>query len=169
MLLQDAHGQILPSHSVSAGLDYPGVGPEHAHLHAFGRVEYGVVNDSRALAAKTEEAGVAGCIVPDLPLEEDAPLRDALEARGMALLPLGRINFEFSHRCRTKKGVSKGSHSLWPPEAIYLLGNLKIDLLYILWWQPRSLVLRRADWVIRYAVWQPWNRSMSGLDRGVLL
>lgn len=51
MLLQDDDGQILPSHSVSAGLDYPGVGPEHAHLGATGRASYGMVTDARALAA----------------------------------------------------------------------------------------------------------------------
>lgn len=51
MLLQDADGQILPSHSVSAGLDYPGVGPEHASLHQSGRVEYGLANDAAALRA----------------------------------------------------------------------------------------------------------------------
>ncbi len=51
MLLQDQDGQILPSHSVSAGLDYPGVGPEHAHLNACGRVRYVLVNDNEALNA----------------------------------------------------------------------------------------------------------------------
>ena len=51
MLLQDADGQILPSGSVSAGLDYPGVGPEHAFLDASGRVFYGLVNDAEALSA----------------------------------------------------------------------------------------------------------------------
>lgn len=51
MLLQDKDGQIQPSHSVSAGLDYPGVGPEHAHLHATGRVHYGMANDAGALHA----------------------------------------------------------------------------------------------------------------------
>jgi tryptophan synthase beta chain len=51
MLLQDADGQIQPSHSVSAGLDYPGVGPEHAALHKKGRAEYYMVTDSRALNA----------------------------------------------------------------------------------------------------------------------
>ena len=50
-LLQDADGQIQPSHSVSAGLDYPGVGPEHAFLHASGRAEYNVVYDGAALRA----------------------------------------------------------------------------------------------------------------------
>jgi tryptophan synthase beta chain len=51
MLLQNADGQILPSHSVSAGLDYPGVGPEHAALHKKGRAEYHTVADARALSA----------------------------------------------------------------------------------------------------------------------
>lgn len=51
MLLQDRDGQIEPSHSISAGLDYPGVGPEHAYLHKTGRVRYGLVKDANALAA----------------------------------------------------------------------------------------------------------------------
>jgi len=50
-LLQTPEGQILPSHSVAAGLDYPGVGPEHAHYHATGRVDYTVINDGQALNA----------------------------------------------------------------------------------------------------------------------
>jgi tryptophan synthase beta chain len=51
MLLQNADGQIEPSHSVSAGLDYPGVGPEHAWLHRSGRVEYHIATDASALRA----------------------------------------------------------------------------------------------------------------------
>ena len=51
MLLQTKDGQIEPSHSVSAGLDYPGVGPEHAYLSAIGRVHYGHANDAEALDA----------------------------------------------------------------------------------------------------------------------
>lgn len=51
MLLQTKDGQIEPSHSVSAGLDYPGVGPEHAYLNAIGRVRYGLANDAEALGA----------------------------------------------------------------------------------------------------------------------
>ena len=50
-LLQDADGQITDAHSVSAGLDYPGIGPEHAWLHEQGRVEYSAVTDSEALEA----------------------------------------------------------------------------------------------------------------------
>jgi tryptophan synthase beta chain len=50
-LLQDANGQIIETHSVSAGLDYPGVGPEHAYLKDIGRAEYVSVTDQEALAA----------------------------------------------------------------------------------------------------------------------
>ena len=50
-LLQDANGQITETHSISAGLDYPGVGPEHAHLHDIGRAEYVGITDGEALAA----------------------------------------------------------------------------------------------------------------------
>ncbi len=50
-VLQDDDGQIMETHSVSAGLDYPGVGPEHAYLHDSGRVEYVSRTDSEALAA----------------------------------------------------------------------------------------------------------------------
>jgi tryptophan synthase beta chain len=50
-LLQDANGQIVETHSVSAGLDYPGVGPEHAYLKDIGRAEYVGITDGEALAA----------------------------------------------------------------------------------------------------------------------
>ncbi|MNQ17353.1 Tryptophan synthase beta chain [compost metagenome] len=50
-LLQDDDGQIIDAHSISAGLDYPGIGPEHAWLHEIGRVEYTSVTDDEALAA----------------------------------------------------------------------------------------------------------------------
>ncbi len=50
-LLQDSDGQTLPTHSISAGLDYPGVGPEHAWLHETGRAEYRPVSDTEAMEA----------------------------------------------------------------------------------------------------------------------
>ena len=50
-LLQDEAGQVAPAHSVSAGLDYPGVGPEHAHLKDSGRAQYVSVTDAEALEA----------------------------------------------------------------------------------------------------------------------
>lgn len=50
-LLQDADGQIIEGHSISAGLDYPGIGPEHSWLHDIGRVEYVSITDAEALVA----------------------------------------------------------------------------------------------------------------------
>ena len=50
-VLSDAHGQILPAHSVSAGLDYPGVGPEHAFLKENGRAQYEMATNDEALEA----------------------------------------------------------------------------------------------------------------------
>ncbi|MDD5557856.1 MAG: tryptophan synthase subunit beta, partial [bacterium] len=51
LILQDRHGQILPTHSISAGLDYPGVGPEHSHLRRTGRVTYARATDREAVEA----------------------------------------------------------------------------------------------------------------------
>jgi tryptophan synthase beta chain len=51
LILQDADGQVRPTHSISAGLDYPGVGPEHAMLAATGRATYVAVSDDEAIAA----------------------------------------------------------------------------------------------------------------------
>ena len=50
-MLQDADGQIAEAHSISAGLDYPGIGPEHSWLKEIGRVRYDSVTDVEALAA----------------------------------------------------------------------------------------------------------------------
>ena len=64
-LLQDADGQILEAHSISAGLDYPGIGPEHAWLHDVGRVRYLTATDDEALEAFGLCARLEG-IVPAL-------------------------------------------------------------------------------------------------------
>ena len=64
-LLQDANGQITETHSVSAGLDYPGVGPEHAWLKDSGRAEYVPVNDDEALEAFHHCCRIEG-IIPAL-------------------------------------------------------------------------------------------------------
>ncbi len=65
MLLQDEDGQITEAHSISAGLDYPGIGPEHAWLHAIGRVEYQSSTDVEALDAFQMLCRVEG-IIPAL-------------------------------------------------------------------------------------------------------
>ena len=64
-LLQNPNGQIMETHSVSAGLDYPGVGPEHAWLHDLGRAEYVGITDDEALAAFHELCRIEG-IIPAL-------------------------------------------------------------------------------------------------------
>jgi tryptophan synthase beta chain len=64
-LLQDADGQISPAHSVSAGLDYPGVGPEHSWLRDAGRVRYDAVTDEDALHAFEQMSRLEG-IIPAL-------------------------------------------------------------------------------------------------------
>jgi tryptophan synthase beta chain len=64
-LLQDDAGQIQEAHSISAGLDYPGIGPEHSYLHENGRVKYTSVTDDQALAAVQMLARTEG-ILPAL-------------------------------------------------------------------------------------------------------
>ena len=64
-LIQDSDGQIIDPHSISAGLDYPGVGPEHAFLKDMARAEYHAVTDDDALAAFREVSQLEG-IVPAL-------------------------------------------------------------------------------------------------------
>jgi tryptophan synthase beta chain len=64
-LMQDENGQIIETHSVSAGLDYPGVGPEHAWLKDIGRVDYVTINDDEALDAFRRLTGTEG-IMPAL-------------------------------------------------------------------------------------------------------
>jgi tryptophan synthase beta chain len=64
-VLQDEEGQIIEAHSISAGLDYPGVGPEHSYLKDLGRAEYYSVTDQQALAAFQQLSRVEG-IIPAL-------------------------------------------------------------------------------------------------------
>ncbi len=62
LLLQDAHGQVQETHSVSAGLDYPAVGPEHAYLHRSGRVRYESAGDAETLETLAECARLEGIL-----------------------------------------------------------------------------------------------------------
>ena len=66
-LLQDEDGQILEAHSISAGLDYPGIGPEHAHLAEIGRARYEQAGDDEVLAAfrlLSETEGIIPALEP---------------------------------------------------------------------------------------------------------
>ncbi len=85
-LLQDEHGQVLEAHSLSAGLDYPGVGPEHAHLAATGRVTYVAADDAEVLDAFSLLARTEG-IIPAL--EPAHALAWVVRAAGTEELPAG--------------------------------------------------------------------------------
>jgi tryptophan synthase beta chain len=94
-VLQDANGQTVESHSISAGLDYPGVGPEHAYLNDIGRAEYRAITDAQAMEAfsilcKTEGIipaietahALAGAMIIGNELGESATLLINLSGRG---------------------------------------------------------------------------------------
>jgi tryptophan synthase beta chain len=85
-LLQDEHGQVLEAHSVSAGLDYPGVGPEHAHLADVGRARYVPAADAEVLDALQLLATTEG-IIPAL--EPAHAVAWVIRAAGTAELPTG--------------------------------------------------------------------------------
>jgi tryptophan synthase beta chain len=84
-VMQDETGQIEESHSISAGLDYPGVGPEHVHLHATGRAEYVSVTDRQALDAFVALSRAEG-IIPAL--ESSHALAYALDLARSSETPL---------------------------------------------------------------------------------
>src|SRR5207245_3228011 len=90
-LLQDEDGQVLPTHSISAGLDYPGVGPEHAFLNDQHRAEYVSVTDEQALAAFHQTSRLEG-IIPALEsshaIAYAMPLASQLAAEDIVLVNL---------------------------------------------------------------------------------
>ena len=90
-LLQDDDGQVVATHSISAGLDYPGVGPEHAFLHDAHRAEYVSVTDEQALAAFHQTSRLEG-IIPALEsshaIAYAMPLAGALAAEEIVLVNL---------------------------------------------------------------------------------
>ncbi|MFF0578208.1 tryptophan synthase subunit beta [Streptosporangium saharense] len=86
LFLQDDDGQIVEAHSISAGLDYPGVGPEHAHLRDLGRARYVTVTDEEAVEAAVRLARTEG-IVPAL--ESAHALAWVVRAAGDGELPAG--------------------------------------------------------------------------------
>ncbi len=86
LFLQDEHGQINEAHSIAAGLDYPGVGPEHAYLRDLGRARYVTVSDGQAIAAAVRLARTEG-ILPAI--ESAHALAWVISAAGTAALPSG--------------------------------------------------------------------------------
>ncbi len=86
-LMQDEYGQVEEAHSVSAGLDYPGVGPEHAYLSAIGRAEYPAVTDAEVLEAFTLLARTEGILAAFEPAHALAWLvREASSLQGATVL-----------------------------------------------------------------------------------
>jgi tryptophan synthase beta chain len=88
MLMQDAEGQVMESHSISAGLDYPGVGPEHAYLQDIGRAEYVAATDDEAMAAFVALSQQEG-IIPAF--ESSHALAHALKMAKASSVPLNLI------------------------------------------------------------------------------
>ncbi len=86
-LLQDADGQVAPAHSVSAGLDYPGVGPEHAWLRDSDRVQYHAVDDAAALEGFARLARLEG-IIPALETAHAVAWLSAERGRWQADVPV---------------------------------------------------------------------------------
>jgi tryptophan synthase beta chain len=109
-LLQDADGQVSEAHSVSAGLDYPGVGPEHALLKDLGRVRYTAVDDRQALAAFRKLARLEG-IIPALESShalaaaiEEARRRPAEQAICVCLSGRGDKDLDHAMRAMARLG-----------------------------------------------------------------
>jgi tryptophan synthase beta chain len=90
-LLQDDDGQIIEAHSISAGLDYPGIGPEHAWLHDIGRVEYVSATDQEALTAFqlcTRTEGIIPALEPAHALAYVTKLAPTMDAEQIILMNL---------------------------------------------------------------------------------
>ena len=107
-LLQDEHGQILETHSISAGLDYPGVGPEHAWLKDTGRAEYVTIDDKEALAAFHDLCHYEG-IIPALEsahaVAYAAKLAPSLPKDGVLLVNLSGRGDKDMHTVAEKSGI----------------------------------------------------------------
>jgi tryptophan synthase beta chain len=90
-LLQDEDGQIQEAHSISAGLDYPGIGPEHSWLHEIHRVEYAAATDSEALAAFqlcTRTEGIIPALEPAHALAHVAKIAPDMDPESIILMNL---------------------------------------------------------------------------------
>ncbi|MCB1187710.1 tryptophan synthase subunit beta [bacterium] len=109
-LLQDGNGQVEPVHSISAGLDYPGVGPEHSFLHSIGRVEYMSVTDREALEAFHLLCRTEG-IIPALESSHALALALRTEGSGPLLVCLsGRGDKDIEHVLATQRSLQEDGH-----------------------------------------------------------
>ncbi|HKB62698.1 MAG TPA: tryptophan synthase subunit beta [Burkholderiales bacterium] len=107
-LLQDEHGQISETHSISAGLDYPGVGPEHAWLKDTGRAQYVTIDDAEAVAAFHDLCRCEG-IIPALEsahaLAHAAKLAPTLSSDRILLVNLSGRGDKDMHTVAEKSGI----------------------------------------------------------------
>jgi tryptophan synthase beta chain len=107
-LLQDENGQIIETHSISAGLDYPGVGPEHAWLKDLGRAEYVAVTDDEALQAFHDLCRLEG-IIPALEsshaLAYAAKIAPRMKKDQMLLINLSGRGDKDMHTVAEKSGL----------------------------------------------------------------
>ena len=108
-LLQDANGQIIETHSISAGLDYPGVGPEHAWLKDSGRAEYATITDAEALQAFHTLCRLEG-IIPALEsshaIAHAAKLAPTLPKDKILLVNLSGRGDKDMHTVAEKSGIT---------------------------------------------------------------
>ena len=108
-LLQDSDGQVIETHSISAGLDYPGVGPEHAWLKDSGRAEYATITDAEALQAFHDLCHFEG-IIPALEsshaLAYAAKLAPTLSADKVLLVNLSGRGDKDMHTVAEKSGIT---------------------------------------------------------------
>jgi tryptophan synthase beta chain len=107
-LLQDANGQIIETHSISAGLDYPGVGPEHAWLKDSGRADYVTVNDDEALAAFHDlcrDEGIIPALESSHALAYATRLAPTLSADKILLVNLSGRGDKDMHTVAEKSGI----------------------------------------------------------------
>ncbi len=108
-LLEDAHGQIIETHSISAGLDYPGVGPEHAWLKDTGRAAYVAITDEEALAAFHDLTRIEG-IIPALEsshaLAFAAKLAPQMECSQIIIVNLSGRGDKDIHTVATREGIT---------------------------------------------------------------
>lgn len=90
-ILQDSYGQIVPTQSISAGLDYPGVGPEHSYLMTSGRAKYETASDQEALDAfkvLSETEGIMPALEPAHALSFALKLAKGMERRDSIIVNL---------------------------------------------------------------------------------
>ena len=108
-VLQDEHGNIEATHSVSAGLDYAAVGPEHAHLQATGRAEYHYASDADALTAFQDLARLEGIIPALESAHAIAYVRTAAARFGADAVLLVNLSGRGDKDVQTVEGILKGA------------------------------------------------------------